>query len=405
MNVVLISPGYPAEMPHFTRGLAEVGARVIGVGDQPRAALDPELKRHLADYLHVRDLWNEEATVRAIHEHVRGRQIDRVECLWEPGMILAARARAALGVPGMSVEETLPFRDKVVMKDVLVKAGVRTSKHRRGRSVAEVRAAAEEIGFPLIVKPVAGAGSADTYAIREQAELERALSALRGVDEVTVEEFIEGEEHTWDTVCAEGEILFENVAWYRPTPLVAKQNEWISAQSTCLRDIDRPEVRIGRELGRQVLAALGWRTGFTHMEWFRTRQGEAVFGEIGGRPPGARLVHVMNYSCDADLFRGWAEAVCHGRIGQDLRKKYNAGVVFKRAIGQGIVRAYEGLDRLMARYGEHVCVVDLVPIGSPRRDWRSSAIGDGWVVVRHPDLQACLQMGDAFAAELRLIAS
>lgn len=405
MNVVLISPGYPAEMPHFTRGLAEVGARVLGVGDQPREALGPDLKRHLADYLTVKNLWDEDATARAIHDWTRGRQIDRVECLWEPGMILAAKVRAALGVPGMTVEETLPFRDKVVMKDVLRKAGVRTSKHQRAKTADEVRDAAERIGYPVIVKPVDGAGSADTYQVRDRGELERSLGALRNLPEVTVEEFIEGEEHTYDTICSDGDVLFENVAWYRPTPLVAKLNEWISAQSTCLRDIERPEIRIGRELGRQVLRALGWRSGFTHMEWFRSAKGEAVFGEIGGRPPGARLVHLMNYTCDADLFRGWAEAVCQGRISQDLRKKYNAGVVFKRAVGQDRIRAYEGLDRLMARYGEHVPVVDLAPIGSMRRDWKSSAIGDGWIVVRHPDLDTCLALGDAFASEFRIVAS
>jgi biotin carboxylase len=320
-------------------------------------------------------------------------------------MMLAAKVRAALSVPGMTAEQTLPFRDKVVMKEVLDRAGVRSAKRKRARTVNEVRAAIEELGYPVVVKPIAGAGSADTHALREAAELERVLPELRGVDEVTVEEFVQGEEHTHDTICAQGEILFENVAWYRPTPLVAKQNEWISAQSTCLRDLERPEIRLGRELGRRVLRGLEWDTGFTHMEWFLTDKGEAVFGEIGGRPAGARLVHLMNYTCDADLFRGWADAVCNGRISQDLTKKYNAGVVFKRAVGSGIVRAYEGLDRLMARYGEHVCVVDLAPIGSPRRDWRSSAVGDGWIVVRHPDLDACLRMGDAFASELRLIAS
>ena len=39
MNVVMLSPGYPAEMAYFTRALAGVGARVIGVGDQPPDAL------------------------------------------------------------------------------------------------------------------------------------------------------------------------------------------------------------------------------------------------------------------------------------------------------------------------------------------------------------------------------
>jgi hypothetical protein len=28
LNVLLLSPGYPADMPEFTRGLAEVGAHL-----------------------------------------------------------------------------------------------------------------------------------------------------------------------------------------------------------------------------------------------------------------------------------------------------------------------------------------------------------------------------------------
>ena len=32
MNVLMISPGFPTEMQYFTRGLARVGARVIGLG-------------------------------------------------------------------------------------------------------------------------------------------------------------------------------------------------------------------------------------------------------------------------------------------------------------------------------------------------------------------------------------
>ncbi len=404
MNVLMISPGYPAEMPLFTRGLAEVGARVYGVGDQPQQSLDPELKRSLHAYLSVKNLWDEDATARKIREWVAGQTIDRVECLWEPGMILAAKVRASLGVPGMTVEQTIPFRDKVEMKRVLEAAGIRTPRHARVRSKTDCWDAAERFGFPLIIKPVAGAGSADTYPLHEAADLDAALKKMGHIDEATVEEFVVGEEHTFDTVCASGNILYENVAWYRPTPLAAKLNEWISAQATCLRDIDRPEIKIGRDLGRQVLTALGFQSGFTHMEWFRTAKGEAVFGEIGARPPGARLVHLMNYASDADLFRGWAEAVCWGRLSQDTTKKYNCGVIFKRAHGPSeIVRRYEGLDHLMSRFREHVMVIDLVPIGSPRRDWKNSAIGDGWIVVRHQDLADALSIGDAFASELRIV--
>jgi hypothetical protein len=406
MNVLFLSPGFPEEMKYFTHGFEHVGARVLGLGDTPRSSLDPYVRRNLADYLQIASWQDEQEVVRSVHAWARGKKIDRVVCLWEPVMILAAKLREALGVSGLSVEQSIPFRDKVAMKAVLQQAGLRTPRDARCRDAAEVWAAAERIGYPLIIKPIAGAGSADTYRCDDEAALERALQATRHVPEVSIEEYIEGEELTYDTVCAGGQILFENVSWYRPKPLVCRLNPWISPQSIALRDLEAPEVRVGRELGRKVIAALGFRDGMTHMEWFRTEKGEAVFGEIGGRAPGGRIVHAMNYSCDADLFAGTAEAVCHGKISQKLEKRYNCAIVFKRAVGQGgRITRYEGLEGLMRRYGEHIPVVDLTPIGEPPRDPRQVVVGDGWIVARHPDLATTLEMADRIGTDLRVVAA
>ena len=54
MNVVFLAPSYPPEMQQYTRGLAEVGANVFGVGDSARQALPKSLKPHLSDYLQAR---------------------------------------------------------------------------------------------------------------------------------------------------------------------------------------------------------------------------------------------------------------------------------------------------------------------------------------------------------------
>jgi hypothetical protein len=405
VNVVFLSPGFPAEMPLFVRGLAAVGARVFGVGDQPAAALPDEARQSLADYLQVGSLGDEPAVLQQVQRWRRGRSVDRVEAMWETMMLLAARLRAAFGVPGMTVEETVPFRDKETMKQVVERHGLRVPRHGRARTAAEAEAVVERVGFPAIVKPIAGAGSKDTHRCADRGEFERALRATAHVPEISVEEYIEGEELTFDTVCAGGEVLYHNVAWYRPKPLVLAQNDWISMQNICLREPEQPLGRPGVELGLGVLRALGFRDGFTHMEWFRTPAGEAVFGEIGARAAGARLVHAMNYASDIDLFRGWASAVCHGHLGQEVVRKYNAAMVFKRAQGQGTVRRHEGLDALLARYGEHVAAIELTPVGQPKRDWRKVVVGDGWIVVRHPDLGFTLEMADRFGSDLRVVAS
>jgi hypothetical protein len=147
---------------------------------------------------------------------------------------------------------------------------------------------------------------------------------------------------------------------------------------------------------------LGFRDGFTHMEWYRKADGEVVFGEIGARPPGARTVDVMNYATDADLFTAWAEAVTQGGISGPIERRYNAASIFKRARGDGRITGYEGLDALLAEYREHVAAVELLPVGASRRDWRATTISDGLVIIRHRELAAATEIAERFAAELHL---
>jgi biotin carboxylase len=389
-------------MALFARGLASAGARVIGVGDQHVSVVSNDAHAALAHYLHVGSLADEGAVLAAVRDLARHVRLDRVECLWEPYMMLAARLREELALPGLTARQTAPFRDKQLMKEVLAAAGLRTPGHESTTTVAGVWEAAERLGYPLIVKPVAGAGSADTYRADSASDLAAVLPMLRHVPRVIVEEFVDGEEFTYDTICAGGRVLFENICWYRPRPLLTKLHEWISPVTVSLRALDAPDLAAGRALGAAAVRVLGFRDGFTHMEWYRKADGEAVFGEIAARPPGGRMVDVMNFATDADLFRAWAEAITQGRISRPVERRYNAAVIFKRAEGAGRITGYEGLDRLLADYSEHVVAVDLLPVGALRRDWRAVILSDGMVIVRHRELSKTLEMTERFAAELRL---
>ena len=53
MRVVFLSPAYPPEMQQYTRGLAEVGAEIYGIGDSHPQALPPDVKKYLHAYLQV----------------------------------------------------------------------------------------------------------------------------------------------------------------------------------------------------------------------------------------------------------------------------------------------------------------------------------------------------------------
>jgi hypothetical protein len=406
-SVLFLAPGYPDEMPLFVRGLARAGANVYGLSDVGAHELPEMTRHHLAGYLQA-SLRDEAGTVAAVQQWVRSangpRAFDRVICLWEPGVILAARLREALGVPGMGVEQARLYRDKDLMKQAVAAAGLRVPHHRRASTAQQVREAVEAVGFPAIVKPIDGAGSMDTFRVDDARELEQALARMGHVPEVNVEEFIEAEEFTYDTVCSEGRILYEHVGYYRPRPLIGRQEEWISPQTLSLRDIDTPWVKDGVQLGHDVLKALDFGTGFTHMEWYRKSDGEVVFGEIGARPPGARTVDLMNYNADIDLFAGYAEAELNGTFSQPVERKYYVANIFKRAQGQGRIREIAGLDSLFRRFGDAIINVNLLPVGAPRRDWVLTLISDGYVTVRHPDKETLFAIADAVGTDLQLYA-
>ncbi len=404
MNVLLISPGYPADIPEFARGLAACGARVYGVGDQHVGSLPELVRRSLSEYVQVSSLWDSGRVVAELQEQLRGHQLDRIECLWEPGVILAAELRDHFGVAGLSVEHAQLFRDKEAMKVALDKAGIRTPRHVAVDSVAGCWAAVEEIGFPTILKPIDGAGSADTYRVASREELRAVLPRLRHVPKISVEEFIDGEEYTFDTITIDGEIAYYNIAWYRPRPLIARSNEWISPQVIALKDVDGPDLAGGVQMGFDVIKALQFDTGFTHMEWYRKADGEVVFGEIGGRPPGAYQVDQMKYACDFDVFKAWGQAITQGRVDERFERRYNVATIFKRARGVGRITLIEGTEALQARFGEHVIWNTLLPPGTPRRDWLKTLVSDGFIMLRHPNLDETLAMADAVGSELQMYA-
>lgn len=204
MDIVFLSPHYPPEMPHFLRGLVEVGARVFGIADTPVTSLPEDVRRHLTAYLQVPRILDEDDVIARATQWLRGRDIDKVIANWEPVMLLAARMNERWGIvsPGvMSVDTVRGFRDKRLMKERVEAAGLRTPRSARVLTAADAREAVATFDYPIVIKPIAGAGSADTYRVGSAAELEETLPRLARVSEAIVEEWVDGEEFTYDALC------------------------------------------------------------------------------------------------------------------------------------------------------------------------------------------------------------
>ncbi len=108
----------------------------------------------------------------------------------------------------------------------LREAGIPCAQSIGSSNVDEIRAFAERVGFPLIIKPRDAAGASGTQRVDDAQGLLRALVEFR-VDKgasVAVEEFIEGHEGFWDTLSVGGQVMHEWVCHYYPNVLDAMRH-------------------------------------------------------------------------------------------------------------------------------------------------------------------------------------
>jgi carbamoylphosphate synthase large subunit len=407
MNVVFVEPFFPSNQRHFARALAEAGATVIGIGESPAEALDEQLKGWLHNYEQVSSVTDVEAMTRQVRWAQDRLWVDRIEATIEAHTLATAHVREACAIPGTSVRTAWLCRDKPSMKQVLREAGVPTAASTAAGSAAEALAFAEQVGFPLILKPRSGAGAADTTRVENAAGLEQALGVFggQGVESIAVEEFVEGHEGFYDTITINGQVALDFASHYYPNVLEAMRTRWISPQLISTNRIDTaPEYAELREMGQRVNAALGIGTSATHMEWFFGPKG-LKFSEIGCRPPGVGAFDLYSAGNEVDVYREWAMAIVHGDTGSAPSRRYASGMVALRPDQDGRITGYTGAEEMNQQYGQWVIDAHLPPEGTATQPVEAGYMANAYVRMRHPDYDALRGMLDAVGRMLHVYAS
>jgi len=389
MNIIFIEPSFPYNQREFVRGLHAAGANVIGIGERPQEYLSDDVKGWLSHYVQVKSVVHEPSLFKAV-KHVQSlAYVDRMEATVEAHIMAAAKVREATGIPGTSVQTAYLCRDKPAMKEALREAGIPCALSTRANDPKEAREFAKQVGYPLIIKPPAGAGASGTWKVRDDRELERVIgeSGLGDGAEVAIEEFIEGHEGYLDTLTINGKVAHEFITHYYPNVLVAMRERWISPQMITTNRIDAPGYAEVRKMARDVIEILDIGTSATHMEWFAGPKG-LKFSEIGCRPPGVGQWDVYNTANDFDLYYEWASALVHGRPQQAPSRRYSAGMIALRPSCDGRISGYSGLDAIQKHYGDCIVASHLPPVGTATQPVEGGYMANAWMRVRHPDYDA-----------------
>ncbi len=382
-NVVFVAPFFLEATVRFIDAAAGLpGVRLGLVSQDPADRLPPALRRRLPAHVRLDDGLDPRKIAEACRT-IAGTlgSVDRLMGALEELQVPLGEVRAALGIAGMDGETAKNFRDKARMKEVLTAAGVPCARHTRVSSEAEVWSFAQHVGYPLVVKPLAGSGSRNTFRVNREEELRECLRWNAASGGMMIEEFVTGEERSFDSVFLDGRMAWWSVNHYFPGPLEVLENPWIQWCVMLPRETDAPGYAEIRRQAERGLRALGMRSGLSHMEWFLKKDGGVAISEVGARPPGAQFVTLISYAHDIDLHREWARLMIYDEFPCPARK-YAAGAAFLRAQGEGRVRAIHGLEEARREVGPIVVEVKLPKEGQAPR---GTYDGDGYVIVRHPE--------------------
>jgi biotin carboxylase len=386
-NVVFVAPFAMTTTLRFIRAVASLPDVRLGLITQdPAEKLPDDLRAAAVAHWRVGDGLDTgqiEQGVKAVSKAMGG--VDVVLGTLEQLQVQLAEVRARLGLRGLTVAAAENFRDKARMKTALRNAGLPCAKHKLVSTAQQALAFAESIGFPIVVKPPAGAGAKATFRVDDAKSLGEALAVNPPSQghEVLLEEFVVGEEHSFDTVCIRGRPVWHSLSRYAPTPLDVLRNPWIQWCVIVPRDVDAPKWDDVRRVGFRSLEVLGQGTGVSHMEWFRRKDGSIAVSEIAARPPGAQFCTLISYANDFDFYKAWARLAVFEEFDPPERK-YSAGAAYLRGQGEGRVIAIRGLDQLQKELAHLVVETRLPQAGQgPSGGYE----GEGYVIVRHPETE------------------
>lgn len=386
-TAVLVAPFFQENTLRYLAELAKLPETRAVVISQDAATRIPEALRAQVDgHFRVDDCLDGGQLAEACRKigHV-----DRVLGVLEQLQLPIAIARERCGIEGMWREAARNFRDKAVMKDVLRAHDLPCARHKLVESDGDAWQLIAEVGYPIILKPVDGLGSRGTYRIRNDEELRQALKGLKpSIDRpLQAEEFVTGEENTFETVTIHGKPVWHSGTHYLPGPLEVLENPWMQYCVVLPREANQGEFKAFIPTNTAALAALGMETGLSHMEWFLRADGRACISEVGARPPGVQIMPMMSIAHDTDMIANWTRLMVHDQF-EPVTRKFAVGAAFFRGQGKGSrVLAVHGIAQANEEVGAYV-VDRLLPRAG--QSAASSYEGEGWAIVKADDTKTVM---------------
>ncbi len=251
----------------------------------------------VADEREVFSMLDGDALDSVIRKHQPDIIVPEIEAIRTERLIEAEKSGIQVVPSARAVNFTM---NRQAIRDLASRElGVPTAKYQYAKTIEEFRAAAKEIGFPCVVKPLMSSSGHGQSYVHNAEELEQAFKdAMEGsrgdVKEVIIEEFIEFEseftlltvtqQHGWPTI------------FCPPIGHIQKGGDY--RESWQPYKISDAALKQAQEMADKVTRSLtGY--GIWGVEFFLKKDGNVLFSELSPRPHDTGMVtlgHTTNLS-------------------------------------------------------------------------------------------------------------
>ncbi|WP_406214105.1 ATP-grasp domain-containing protein [Streptomyces decoyicus] len=317
-----------------------------------------------------------------------------------------ARIAGRLGLPGPAPEAVENACRKDATRRVLAAAGVPGPRFAVCADRSEAAAAAAEIGYPLVLKPVDLCAGMFVRRIDDEAELTRAYCALEGfpvnargqrrAPVVLLEELLHGPEVSVETVTYDGSTQVIGVT----DKSVGGAPAFIETGHMFPAALPAADRAAAEETAVLALKALGLDGVVAHTEIKLTPDGPRVV-EVNPRPAGNRITELIRHVTGIDVAAACVDVARGER--PDLRRRdtglRSAAIGFLVPQTAGVLEAVDGGDLVRAAPG--VLELQLAEPGTAVREAGSNNAYLGYLMAGDAEGPAARRRVETLLAELR----
>lgn len=354
-HIVILGPEKHPSYSLFCSALSELNFIVTGIGSKAPKEVSRDLSEALDRYLYVPDLTKIDTLQRALGLLTfEFGKINALHSFIDDWDFLELELRQDFHIPGLNAEQRIREQSRQSIRDMLETNDIPYPKGRAIPDFKALQAFCSVADYPVMVKPEFGSGLRGICRIETQSDLRDIGPHLNYPS--TAERQIAGKLFNLEgLVDHNGTIIFEQWIEVDQCPLESKVSKG-PHHFYSLREI--PE-NISK-LGAKIVKLFGIQSRFFQIEFVQNSHNAYTVIDLNWRLPGGFSADLMNFSCDIDIFRLWAQVLNESAPTDfSYERKY-----FCAHIGRRDSRSYQFTDRELQKKlkgGQCLYVKELPP--------------------------------------------